>query len=1056
MLDCIPSDGTRWIVFLNSCVTKFLILSLVLCLAAAGQASAAEPARAFLDGLRARGLHDVAIDYLDMMSTSPLAPSELKETILYEKALTLVASARTQRNIDASGKLLDDAQKLLQKFVRDQPSHPKGNSARSQLGSLIFERARTKVEQAKRGNKEALIAEARALYEQAFAVFNGLQSVVSKELEQIPKVLDVRDRKQAKLAERRKQLRADNLQTELLAAAVREESANTFPDGSNEYLKNLDEAALLYDAIYKNYRGRLAGFYARMYQGRCNQRLGKLRDALGYYGELLEQPNESDGMFILKTKTLRLAMECWLAPSQRKYVETIKRGAEWLAMAPANQDRQADWLSIRLSLAKAYKMQAEAAQKQQPPVVRLARESVTEAKTHAKFVATEPGPFQEEAQALVTALGGVISTAVAVEPRTFAEAQSAAKEALDEIEPARRKMQVAQTALAATQEDDSTELQNRFANAKGEFELVRSDAIRYYRLALQLADRDTPQADVNLVRYFLCYLHYLQKDYFDSALLGDFVARRYPDAAGARECAKIAMACYLMLFVENEGQDRQFEVNRLVAIANHIADRWPGKIGDDSLSAIVPHMVNAGELDHARQLTERITETSPARLNAELVTGQAYWAAAINRRQQIGGDEPNTALENVDSDSPQSEVALLQQQAIRLLDAALARLPESPEVTTSSATAILSLARAHVTTGNNTKAIEVLEHPLLGPLTLVDGQDPAVANVAFEEETYRTALQAYVGSIGTNGDSMMDSARRVMSSLQETVADNPAGQQRLLSVYTNLALSIETQMELASTESKQELSEVFETFLGQLATGATDPGVLNWVAETLARIGSGFDEEETLNPNALKYYERSVVAFQNLLNDPAVPPATATQIRVRMASVMGKMRQFDQAMAALEQVLAANANAVNVQVEAARLLQRWARQDPTKYQQAIAGIDSPSNVWGWAKIAAGTQTHREFRDLFYEARYEIAHCQFESANSQSGAGKRKLLTSAERILKQTQMLYPTLGGDHWTRRYGELLNDVLVAQGKPPLSLKPVAPKSDDATISIEAPMINP
>jgi len=54
---------------------------------------AAEEARRFLDGLRERGLYDMALEYLEQMRTSPLCPDELKEAIDYEAGVTLVTSA---------------------------------------------------------------------------------------------------------------------------------------------------------------------------------------------------------------------------------------------------------------------------------------------------------------------------------------------------------------------------------------------------------------------------------------------------------------------------------------------------------------------------------------------------------------------------------------------------------------------------------------------------------------------------------------------------------------------------------------------------------------------------------------------------------------------------------------------------------------------------------------------------------------------------------------------------------------------------------------------------
>jgi hypothetical protein len=1021
--------------FVNHSITRPCLLLVAMIVM---PASAAEPARAFLDGLRDRGYHDIAIEYLDQLSDSPLTPPELKETILYEKALTLITSARAQRDPQASVKLLDEAQRLLKQFVEAQASHPKSNAARSQLGSLIFERARMKVQQAKQGNAQLLLAEARELYEQAYQVFVSLQTVVSEQLDQIPKVLDTTDRKQAQLAQRRTQLRADNLQTELLAAAIREETADTVPDGSTEHVNYLTEAASLYDGIYKNYRGRLAGFYARLYQGRCNQRLGKLRDALGYYGELLDQPNESEGMFVLKTKTLRLAMECWLAPAQRKFLETIKRGTQWLALAPSNKDRDTDWLAIRLSLAKAYKMQADAAGNRQPPDVRIVRESVDAAMKQAKFVASESGELQEAAAELVTALGGIAAEDKDTTPQTFAEAQAAGKEALDAIDPATREVQLARQKLAGEKAPQAkAALQAELGAAQDRLDGLLATATANYQLALQLADRDTPQSDVNLVRYFLCYLYYLGGRPYEAALVGDFVSQRYPQSAGALQCAKISLACYLTIFAAGEGQDRSFEIARLVAVVNHMADQWPGRDAEQSLSTLVPHMVNAGEIDHARQLTERIPETAAERGKAELVTGQAYWGTAARAAQQIYDWQQKGIPNGIDLAAQQLELERLQQSAREMLAAGFDRLPEEQAIDTATATALLSLARAYVTADDHASATEVLEHPQLGPLTLVQQQDSAVENPAFKEETYRTALQASIGSLGTGGDSVMEKAQQLMGSLKSTVGDDAAGKQRMLSVYTSLALSIEAQMKSAPPESKKQMSLVFESFLQQLAADSTDPGILNWVAETFAGIAAGFDDSgEVLSDDAKKYYANSLAAFSNLLASPNVPPETATQIQVRMADVMVQMRNFSEALAVIQQVLAGNANALNVQVEAARALQKWGSEDPQKYAQAIAGIDTPqSKIWGWGKIASATQSHQQFRDTFYEARCELARCQFELAKSKSGNEKDKLITAAQRTLEMTGQLYPTLGGPKWTGRFNTLLNQILSTQGKPPIEM---------------------
>jgi tetratricopeptide (TPR) repeat protein len=322
------------------------------------------------------------------------------------------------------------------------------------------------------------------------------------------------------------------------------------------------------------------------------------------------------------------------------------------------------------------------------------------------------------------------------------------------------------------------------------------------------------------------------------------------------------------------------------------------------------------------------------------------------------------------------------------------------------------------------EAVEVLEHATLGPLTLVNAQDAAAANPVFVEETLRTALQANVGSIAVVGAAGIEKAKQAMTAMQAALGSDAAGKQRMLGIYVNLAQGVEQQMKSAPAAAKQELSKVFEAFLQELGSGSSDLGVINWVGETFASLGDGFDEGgEAVNESALTYYQRSVAAFQNLLSLSNLPPALVTQVKARMAAVKVKMRDFEGALRDLKEILQTNSKAINLQVEAARLLQAWGNVDSTKLELAIAGVEA-DGIWGWGKIANATMQHQQFRDSFYEARYEIARCQLSQAVTAAEADKAKLLSAAERNLATTKQLYPTLGGEKWMAAYDELTKQI--------------------------------
>ena len=546
---------------------KNLVYLFVACSLITSWVSAEEPARAFLKGLRDRGYHDVAIAYLDQLKTSRLAPDDLKSTILYEKSLLLIDGSRKQRDPQVRTEQLNQAQSWLEQFIQVQASHPKVNAARSSLGTLIVERARLLYEESETTNDAKLKAESLSLYDQSFDVFSELQTAVRERLDEIPKVLDTRDRKEMQLIAKRKQLRADYLQTEMYAAAIREELADILPPGSAEQTECLSEAAQMYDGIYKDYRTLLAGRYARLYQGRCYQRLGRTKEALGYFGELLDQSNEPETLMILKAKALAMAMETWLSPTEMKYMEAIKQASRWFDETPKDKHRDADWIAIRFHLARALKAQADDAKTDRQVDRALVSQSLEAARKALQFVAAESGELQEPAQQLLTQLGGPNVIQQEQEPETFMAAQATAKEAMDLMGPTAARIKSIRSELASAQSDQQKQtLNSQLAAETRILEESTDKAIHYYQLALQLADDQTPPSNIGLVQYFLSYVYFAKGDYYDAAVVADFVAQRYPTSPGARQCAKIAVSCYLKLLQQPVDANADFEIRRLQAI----------------------------------------------------------------------------------------------------------------------------------------------------------------------------------------------------------------------------------------------------------------------------------------------------------------------------------------------------------------------------------------------------------------------------------------------------------------------------------------------------------
>ncbi|MDF1843420.1 MAG: hypothetical protein P1U77_18440 [Rubripirellula sp.] len=974
-----------------------------------------EPFLPFLQGLVQRGYYETALDYLTTMEDSPLASTEQRELIPLERAVTLIAYSRTQRDIERRLELLGQGEQQLQQFVDSKSGHPKLFAARSELANTIVERARIKLEQSKLGDSAILVPEARDQFQRGIDELKKLETLVTAELDQIPKVLDTKDRAEVVLAKRRTQLRADNLQTELLAAAIREELAGTFDSGSTQRVEQLAAAAEQYESIYKKYRSRLAGLYARMYQGRCNAQMGKTKDALAYYGDLLDQPDEPLEMRRLKTETLRLAMDSWLAPSERKYLVAIKQANRWIETVPRSFQRDADMLAIRLGLARALQMQAQdfSSRGMNQAVI---TQSLAAARDHAEFVAGEEGALQEAALQLAEELGSQRLDGGPQEPASFAEAAQAGRQFLNQLGPLTNQILVLQQKLQV--DGDSSDKQEQLTSAQQKLVAAKESALASYRLAMALADESTPPSELNLARYFLCYLYSIQGDPMRAAVVGEFMARQHPESDGALQCAKIALASYNQLFADAAASmDRSFELRRIYEATVYLAKTWPNSPDAvEVLAVAVPTMANFERVEWAQQLTELIPEDSPARWQADLITGHALRGQYVRRQRALQASAEKSNPEVVENQQR------LLSDGQSFLVSGFERLPDNPVVNAFNVTAMLLTAEVLLEASQPVRAVEVLEHPTLGPVTLINTKHAAVSDPLLTRQTLQIALRSYVASIDQNAE-MVAKAKAVMGTLQQAVGTDSQAKQQMVAIYVQLARSIETQMKAADGEGKQQLSKVFEAFLTELAADATDTGVLLWVAETYVSLGAGFDDNpESLQPVARRYYEQAAVALDHLLTVASADPILVTQIQARLAGVKTLQRDFAGALEDYRQLLQAKPNAVNLQVEAARLLARWGKFDSSQYQRAITGVGEKPNpiIWGWAKIAAATMSHTAFRETFYEARYEVARCDAERAKTLRGVERERLLTEASKALRTTQQLYPGLAQTKWSPLYSSL------------------------------------
>jgi len=333
------------------------ILSM-LCFPLAVQAE--EPAAEFLEVLRQKRYFDVAERYLESLATSNLAPEGFRDRIGYEHAVILIQGAALIGNPQQRVAQLDRAQTLIQKFMADFPDHVLKHSARAQLGSLLQQRANDNLAIASRpgqANRSELLTQAQGQYDRAHQVYSEAKEAIGKQLAEVNSIRYDPD-KQQKEIRIREELRREYLQMQLASALLLEEAAETVKAGSDKRTDYLTRAAADFKEIYGKYRFLQAGIYAHVYEGRCLFKLGKLDDALTNFADVLRQP-ENDAFRDAKTRSLVLALECWLDESQKKYAEAVSRGNSYVTTMRGNEAASSEWFKLRMLVAKVNKLYAD-------------------------------------------------------------------------------------------------------------------------------------------------------------------------------------------------------------------------------------------------------------------------------------------------------------------------------------------------------------------------------------------------------------------------------------------------------------------------------------------------------------------------------------------------------------------------------------------------------------------------------------------------------------------------------------------------------------------------
>ena len=213
-------------------------------------ALAVEPAEEFVKGLQERGLHELALEYLDGLKSSPLADEATRKQIPYLRGVALIEQSRQSTDPAARNKLLDEARKELEQFAEANPESVQGAEAQIAIGDRANDRAakswspkpasfprRTPTMRSGKtwGATRGCNSPKRAI------CTSGPKSAFSKELEKLPPTTSTEARDDT--GSRRQELRARWRSCDSLRPQTQFEAAQSYPPEADEFRKLNETAA---------------------------------------------------------------------------------------------------------------------------------------------------------------------------------------------------------------------------------------------------------------------------------------------------------------------------------------------------------------------------------------------------------------------------------------------------------------------------------------------------------------------------------------------------------------------------------------------------------------------------------------------------------------------------------------------------------------------------------------------------------------------------------------------------------------------------------------------
>lgn len=853
----------------------------------------------YVHALQEAGFYDLAVQYLEALTSHPQLPADVRGVLDYEMGKSLLGLAGEERDLTRRDQQLELARTRLDAFVKAGAEDRITADALTELARILIERGRVAVIQsnspAKKATRRDLQTTARGYFDSARTSFVEAEKKFLAVHKQYPSYIDptksivIGQRKVGgqQAVDAREQSKLDWIEAQLHLALIEYEYAQTHDAGSLDFKARLEQAIKRFEEVYTRFRDRGAGLNARMWMGKCYEEMGEFRKAVGFYEELEKHdPREQEGrarelLESLQRQVIFFHVICMNKRSE--FVLAVETCERWLR-ENSRERRSRLGLGVQMELAAANRELAKQA----------AEGSATREQHINKSLDlwTEVARFESQYKDLANqerAKWGSLGRRKPGKP-TFEDAVARAEQARE---------------------------QGKWAEAVENFEIALSQVTAKHEIS-----------QVNDTRVRLAFALYKLEDYYGAAILCEHIATRFPESGHALNAAYIAVASFANAYDKSKPEFRSTELAFLEEAAKHLESKWPDTTEADFGRMTLGNITLArGEYVTAAAHFSRVGKTSEHFIDAQTRAGESYWQAY---------------LRGVQADDAAAKVAVLRshlQHAQQLLsstrDERLKKLEPNQPIAVDVVRADLFLSQIYLENAQPKQALGLTE-PLLASLTA--RQDLADLRLPIRA----TSLRAYIAQ------NDLPNAEKVMAQIEADGRDTAEITLLFQAMAARLKEELDRLVRLGDRAGADRARQSFVAFLERLAArqaGQTFEG-LNWVATAFYGLGA-YDKAEAT-------FRDMLTRFPEVAGDPA-RKREMTAVNLRLATSLRMQRRF----AAAHEIVAGtdgkggilkdNPRALDARMEQGRILSWWAAAEPARWDAAIKHWRQLGGMMGYVK-----------------------------------------------------------------------------------------------------------